>query len=173
MLNLFKQKELNIWKPIPEWEDIYEVNEFGEVRNIKTNHMIVGDINSAGYARVALYRNGKCVKRYFRHRLVALLFLPNPHQYPEVNHIDKNKKNNHVDNLEWCTRIHNEHHSKKGDPFFHKPFFVIYNDGHKVFYDFVPQLAQEINVTPRTVQNYLQKKSKNYIAHNIKEINYV
>nr|DAF58691.1 MAG TPA: NUMOD4 motif protein [Siphoviridae sp. ctxMM9] len=55
-----------MWKDIPEWEDYYEVNENGEVRNKITKKLIVGDINNAGYYRVCLYHKPR-KQRFFRH----------------------------------------------------------------------------------------------------------
>lgn len=65
-----------------------------------------------GYKRATLCFNGKA-KKYSVHRLVAEAFIPNPNNYPIVNHIDGNPSNNHVSNLEWCTFSHNERHSYK------------------------------------------------------------
>ena len=173
MLTFIQTKEYIIWKSIPGWEEYYEVNEFGEVRNKITKHIIIGDINSAGYQRVALYKNGEQGKKYFRHRLVACLFLPNPQNLPEVNHIDGNKTNNHVDNLEWCNRIKNEHHARKKYKGLYKPFYVIYENDSRVDFEFTPELAKELGVTNRTIRNFLQKRSHNYTSYGIKEINYV
>lgn len=63
-----------------------------------------------GYLRVYLWKNNK-QKTYLIHRLVAEAFIPNPSKYLEVNHKDENKKNNKVDNLEWCTRKYNMHYN--------------------------------------------------------------
>ena len=66
--------------------------------------------NGNGYKYVSLRVNDKSVVKYV-HRLVGEHFIPNPHNYPEINHIDHNKANNHVSNLEWCTRQMNSRHS--------------------------------------------------------------
>ena len=79
------------WKPIKGWENLYEVNEMGEVRRIETQRLIKGDKNNLGYCRVILYDKGK-KERLFRHRIVAQTFLPNPNNETEVNHIDENKQ---------------------------------------------------------------------------------
>jgi hypothetical protein len=59
-----------------------------------------------GYYQVDLSKNG--TQKFFRvHRLVALTYIPNPNNYPCVNHIDCNKQNNNINNLEWCTILYN------------------------------------------------------------------
>lgn len=67
---------------------------------------------SKGYLRVTL-SSGNKQSRYLVHRLVASAFIPNPNGYKYVNHIDGDKLNNSVSNLEWCTASHNEIHSYK------------------------------------------------------------
>ena len=62
-----------------------------------------------GYLKIGLCKNGK-VKYYLVHRLVAQAFIPNPQNKSEVNHIDEDKENNYVENLEWCTHIENMRH---------------------------------------------------------------
>ena len=86
--------------------NLYEINKYGEVRNSKTNKQIKPYIDKCGYVKIGLRNNGK-KKQYYVHRLVAETFIPNPNQYPCVNHIDENKQNNSIDNLEWCTYIYN------------------------------------------------------------------
>lgn len=67
-------------------------------------------INNHGYANVGLYVNAnENITKV--HRLVSIAFIPNPNDYPFVNHIDGIKTNNHVNNLEWCTRLHNVRHA--------------------------------------------------------------
>lgn len=160
-----------MWKNIPNWE-WYLINEQGEVLNTRTNKYLKGDINNIGYNRVTLYNN-KRKQRFFVHRLVATLFLPNPNNLPEVNHIDDNKNNNNVSNLEWCSRIYNEHAARRTGFKEYKPFKVTFNDGSVKQYEFAPQLAFELNVTKRTIQNYLQGKSKGYRDKGIEKIQYL
>lgn len=160
-----------MWKKIPNWEE-YEVNEFGDVKNTLTGNVIVGDINSAGYKRVCLYKNKHC-KKFFRHRLVAELFIPNNKNYTEVNHKDGDKSNNYIANLEWCSRTHNEREAHRKCIKKYKPFFVEFVDGSKRHYEFAIELAKEIDVTKRTVQNYLQGKSKGYFDKGIISIQYL
>lgn len=99
--------------------------------------------------------------------------MPNPKKLPEVNHIDGNKDNNNVNNLEWSSRIHNEHAARRIGLKTYKPFEVIFINGTVKQYEFTPQLATELGVTKRTILNYLQGKTKGYINKGIKEIHYL
>ena len=97
-----------IFKPI-DLNPKYSVSNFGRVRNNKTNK-ILSPRNLQGYQRVAFYVDGKPTD--FRiHRLVAKAFIPNPENKPQVNHINGNKSDNHVNNLEWCTNGENVRHA--------------------------------------------------------------
>lgn len=160
-----------MWKEVPEWS-WYLVNEQGQIFNTKTNKHLVGDKNNIGYHRVTLYNN-KQRKRIFIHRLVAELFLDNPNSFAEVNHIDGNKDNNSVTNLEWCDRTHNEREARRIGIKEYKPFQVTFRNGDIKQYEFTPQLANELGVTRRTVLNYLQGKSKGYIDKGIIKIQYL
>lgn len=161
-----------MWKDIPTWEDIYELNENGEVRNKITGNYIKGDINNAGYYRVCLYKKPR-KERYFRHRLVAELFIPNPNNLPEVNHINGDKSKNCASNLQWCNRTHNEREAHRTRIKEYKPYYVIFDNGIRKEYEFAIELANELQVTKRTIQNYLQGKSKGYLDKGIKEIQYL
>lgn len=160
-----------MWKQIPEYEN-YAVNEYGEVKNVNTNHIMATDINSAGYERIQVRKNGKS-KKLFRHRLVAQNFLDNPNNYKEVNHIDGNKHNNHVSNLEWCDRTHNKRECRRKGLKEYKPFKVIYADGTQKEYEFTTELASKVGVTRRTIINWLQKRNHGYLNHEIIEIEYL
>ena len=99
--------------PYSKWvkiNDFIEVSNFGEVKS--HGKIIKGEITSGGYCRVHISHKGVQYK-FLVHRLVAEAFILNPNRLPEVNHIDGNKQNNSVDNLEWCTRSQNTSHAFK------------------------------------------------------------
>lgn len=163
-----------MWISIKGWEDIYELNEYGEVRNKLTRKCKKGDVNNCGYQRVVLYdkSNGR-YRRVFRHRLVAEHFIPNPLNYREVNHIDGDKTNNHVDNLEWVDRTTNERHKRRLSNKDYKPFKVVFTDGVEKMYEFKFQLADELGVTTACIKGYLHGRSQGYSKYGIVSIEYI
>ena len=106
-----------MWRTIEEYPN-YEVSSEGEVRNVRTGKVMKPVITS-GYPRVNVGReNPRTI-----HRLVALTFIPNPDNKPEVDHIDRNRLNNKLENLRWVTHSENElnkgYHSRKKDSTHH------------------------------------------------------
>ncbi len=111
-----------IWKDIKGYEGLYQVSSLGNVRKLKErvdkgrchrnlNEKLLKPIETYnGYLRVELRKNNN-KKRIRIHRLVAETFIPNPENKSEVNHIDGNKHNNKVSNLEWNTRLENQRHA--------------------------------------------------------------
>lgn len=125
--NDFYMNTQEIWKPVPGYEDAYEVSSFGRVRSIARTiycrnrwggtisksfpSRIKAQTNNRnlGYFSISIDR-GKGSKTLFVHRLVAKAFIPNPDNLPYVNHKDRNPSNNRVENLEWCTPYYNNHY---------------------------------------------------------------
>lgn len=96
---------------IPGYEGFYDITEDGVITNLITGNILDGTVNSYGYRVVSLVING--VRKHRKvHRLLAQTFLPNPNNYTDVNHIDGNKLNNSLDNLEWCSRSMNNNHAR-------------------------------------------------------------
>jgi hypothetical protein len=97
----------------------YEISEIGEVRNIKTKELKkLRKGGTSPYLLVQIYISNGKRKNYLVHRLVAKYFIDNPENKEQVNHKDKNKLNNHKDNLEWVTPKENmKHHYENGGNF--------------------------------------------------------
>ena len=98
-----------VWKVIAENSN-YEVSSKGDTRNIKRNILLKPKIDHKGYLRVDLWKNNKGTSRKI-HRLVAIAFLDNPLNKPAINHIDGDKTNNNICNLEWVTNKENAKHA--------------------------------------------------------------
>lgn len=108
-----------IWKNVVGYEGLYKVSNLGNVLSIprqgthsKKEYLLTKTKTKKGYLNVTLLK--KCKPFYTGvHRLVAQAFIPNPQDKPQVNHIDGNKENNCVNNLEWVTNEENMQHSWK------------------------------------------------------------
>lgn len=121
-------EEKEIWKDVVGYEGYYQVSNLGRVKSL-SRHCIVGwadfmskekilkqSVNNGGYKYVWLHKDG--YKKIFKiHRLVAIAFLENPHNYRCINHKDENRQNNVVDNLEWCNHSYNNSYGSRGDKF--------------------------------------------------------
>jgi len=110
---------MEIWKDIEGYENKYQVSNLGNVKSLETwagdryirrEKILKNNLCGNGYYYVCLSKNGK-VKKYKVNRLVAQAFIPNIDNKPFTNHIDGNKLNNCVDNLEWCTQSENMKHA--------------------------------------------------------------
>lgn len=111
------------WKNIEGYEGLYQVSNLGRIkslaRNTRNGHckkdkILKIRIDKNGYCTIDLYKNSKR-KQYKIHRLVANEFIYNKYNKPQINHIDGNKKNNEVSNLEWCNNSENMKHAYKNN----------------------------------------------------------
>lgn len=99
-----------VWDPIKDFENIYEISNKGEVRNIKTGKILRQSRTTTGYKKVELSNKGKR-KSFKVHRLVGIAFIKNPYKYPIINHLDGDPNNNCFENLEWCDQSRNVQHA--------------------------------------------------------------
>lgn len=96
---------MEVWKDI-ELLKPYQVSNKGRIKNTKTGTIRKLVKAGGGYLTTVMYQ-----KRYYVHRLVAEAFIENPKKLPQVNHKNENKKDNSVDNLEWCDNLYNSQYS--------------------------------------------------------------
>ncbi len=160
-----------IWKFIEGYEN-YQVSNKGNVKNVITNQILKQCYNGRGYKHVMLYDSNHKGKTILVHRLVAKAFIPNPQNLPEVNHIDENKINNCVDNLEWLTCKdninHGTHNVRVGinNPN-RKPIYSVNKDGEVIYYHSANEAAKyykdrDIEMCPSGINNALSGKIFTY-----------
>ena len=101
-----------IWKDVVGYEGLYEVSNLGRIR--RNGKILKPQKTRDGYLRVHLSKNG-IAKHGKVHRLVALAFLPNPQNLPQINHKDEDKTNNAVNNLEWCSEEYNANYGTRNE----------------------------------------------------------
>lgn len=111
--NLYEDE---IWKDIKGFEGIYKVSNYGRIKSIiRYKKMMKTALDRSGYLKICL-TDSKHKKHTIKiHRLVAENFIPNTENKEQVNHIDGNKENNRVDNLEWCSQSENMIHAFKNN----------------------------------------------------------
>lgn len=117
-----EQKMIEVWKAVKSYEGLYEISNIGRCRSrdliiakpgkkpfVKYGKVLALRYDRKGYVRYQLHKNGKR-KDMYAHRLVAQAFIPNPNNYPVINHKDECVTNNHYTNLEWCTVKYNSNY---------------------------------------------------------------
>ena len=97
---------------IKGYEGIYAITSCGKVWSYKTKRFLKTIKTRKGYERVYLYKDNN-VKHPTIHKLVAIAYIPNPNNLPQINHKDENKENNSVNNLEWCTNKYNSNYGTR------------------------------------------------------------
>lgn len=160
-----------IWKTV-EGYSRYEVSNLGRVRSYaqdgKAGKIKYGTPTFRGYLTIRLY-DGKGHKHDFPvHRLVAKHFIPNPENLPQVNHKDEDKKNNRVDNLEWCTNDYNIHYgtgieraalANRCCKTTSVKIYSVDTDGNKVIYDSIGEAERQTGLNHSNIVRTLKGKS--------------
>lgn len=139
-----------IWKDVVGYEGLYKVSNFGRIVSLcsyggNSQRLMSPGLANNGYLMVGLTKNKK-QKSLLVHRLVAQAFIPNPDKLDFVNHKDENKRNNNVENLEWCTKSYNSEYSLNLHPDRKKRYFNHFKDknGKLKRYDGKPPQHEEI-----------------------------
>lgn len=107
---------IEIWKDIPQYEGIYKCSNMGNIKRVVSNRCkkerILKGSSHRGYLMATLSKDDIHDRRMV-HRIIASVFIENPHNKPQINHLDANKRNNCVSNLEWSTQSENIIHAHR------------------------------------------------------------
>ena len=148
-------------KEIKNYEN-YIVSKDGRIYNKITSKKIKPSPDTRGYLQVKIYKNGKGITRKL-HRLIAETYLPNTYNKPQINHIDGNKVNNSLENLEWITCADNMKHSWEIGLRNHcrkVASKIVIDTQTGVFYDSAKELAKLLNMRYQTLIYYLNNDNK-------------
>ena len=154
------------WKPVIGYERLYEISSFGNIRSLdkkwlvsqhklasKKGKNLIPDVSN-GYSHIKLWKEGK-FKWFQLHQLVATAFIPNPGNKKFVNHINSNRSDNSISNLEWCTQRENlQHASRMGRLKFVNAKAVICNQTGEIFAS-CKDAANRIGINYHTLRAYL------------------
>jgi len=168
--------EDEIWKGINGIEEYYEVSTFGRIKSLRRN-IIMKQRNRGGYKSAKLSVNG-VAKHKNTHQYVAETFIPNPENKPQVNHIDTDKFNTHISNLEWNTAKENTDHAyannlipiHKGEDcyiskFTNKEVVYIYTNPDNLT---MKHLSKKFNRDVRIIHNIWNRKEWKSVTENLK-----
>lgn len=174
-----------IWKDIKGYEKIYQISNLGRIKSLKRKNnygktikesIRILQINKYGYNIITLWKNHIGIT-YQIHRLVADAFIPNPENKPQVNHIDGNKLNNNINNLQWCTCQENVIHrfkklKQKGSRSMLGKFGANHNCSKKIYqidtitykilkkYNCITEAAKENNINISSISSCLRGRYK-------------
>ena len=141
----------------------YEVSNLGKVRNIKSGRILKPFLHRDGYLVHGLYENNKR-KNLFLHRIMAIAFIDNPEEKPKVNHIDENKLNNDLSNLEWCTvrenNIHGTRIKRIAEKNFEKVIQLDLNDNILNEFESMTQAEQKTGALVSSISKCCNGKAK-------------
>ena len=181
---------MEIWKPLKNYEGLYEVSSYGRIRSLdryidasngrkqlKHGQLKKVQINKqTGYAQFDVSRNNKH-ERLNAHKVVAEHFIDNPNNYTTVNHKDGNKLNNHIDNLEWCSYSDNLNHAYSelkrpiNRPIHHQRtvYYIFNNSIHKT--NSIAEASRQTGVSETQIRRVINngKTSKGGYSFSFKE----
>lgn len=155
-------------KLIANYND-YLIDESGNIFSTKLNRYLIHSISNKGYHKVNLNKE-KYKREYSIHRLVAMTYIDNPYNKPQVNHIDGNKSNNNINNLEWCTASENIIHAVKtglrdkaheNARILNQKLVLHITTG--IFYDSLKIACNTLNLNYGSIRNYINNPKRKQI----------
>lgn len=174
------------WRDVENYKGYYQVSNTGKVKSLNYNHtgkerILKAHDNGKGYLQVQLCKDGK-KENYYLHVLVAVAFIPNPDNLPQVNHKDEDKTNNCVENLEYCSRLYNANYgtrNKRVAEKLSKPIFSIDKESGEIReFPSTMEAERQTGIDQRRINDCLKGRKKSakgfywhYVNDNKEEAN--
>jgi hypothetical protein len=164
-----------VWKDIPDFEGLYQASSFGKIRSLghgcRKGKVLKPVCDSQGYPRIALYKDGKHYGRKV-HRIIMLTFVgEREHSGIKINHIDGDKTNNNLFNLEYCTHSQNMRHASENGLLCKtgKRANFKSNDVYEICLENIngvstERIAKSRNVDTATIRRILSNKSYKWVS---------
>lgn len=157
-----------IWKDIEGYEGIYQVSNLGRVKSLRSSKLLKQYVNNQGYAQVTLSLNNvRCLKRVSR--LVGCAFLNKNELQTQINHIDENKLNNTVDNLEWVTPKDNINHGTRTVRMQETQGTKLKCSNGKTYIS-MSQASRELNISISSISQHLSGKRSHVGGYIFKKV---
>lgn len=157
-----------IWKDIKGYEGLYQISNLGRVKSFhRDSERILKNRNSSGGYQTLILTKNKTSKNFLVHRLVAESFIPNPESKKEVNHIDEDKTNNRVDNLEWMNHIENSMFGTRnerssinrfGNPKTGRQVRAKFLNGEEKIYGTIREASRQLGLSNTGIRNHCKNK---------------
>lgn len=145
------------WRDVVGAEKFYKVSSYGNIVNKLTGKRLKPS-KSGSYNHIQL-RYG-VNKNYLVHRLVAEAFIPNPNNLPQVNHIDENKRNNRVDNLEWCSAKYNSTYGKGSKAKEHRVIQFDLSGNALKIWESIKEASMSLGITYQSISSCCRELDK-------------
>ena len=170
---IFFIMEKEFWKDVPGCDGFYQVSNFGRIKSLKSNIILKPQKEKNGYLRFKL-KFGTKFKSVLAHRIVAMAFIPNPENKPQIDHKDGNRINNKADNLCWVTQTENVNNPITRKTFVNKfAFQVIQLKNNEVIemFDSVTKASKKTNISAHNILQCIKGKKEiaggyNWIKNN-------
>ena len=148
-------QSLEEMRDIPEYEGLYAATTDGQIYSYRSKKYLKPWINNSGYLQVGLCKDGTR-KIYLAHRLIAETYLPNPQNLPAVNHIDEDKSNNALQNLEYCDAKYNCNFGTRNEKLSKRVICV----ETEIIYSSIREAAKAVDIVPSNISNCLAGRRK-------------